>query len=246
MSFNKVLLPPIHTSPSHRKISLYPVIPHVLSLILSSPLFPPTPPTQCKQGEQIPLPACYWCYLMYIRTGKHRVAYSLIGVCPSLLFTHPVTEIGRQPEPRWNSRNIFSNAWCPVIVLPAKTVAQQSTSVCVLCVILIECSVYSNKPRPLEQTQKIARLATEVMLCIFLNLLTVIIGYSGKDMHRTPTRSDPRMQRLDPVHVAEQWVINRSGWALLVLTEVFHKQRRMAWGAGGELIICGEKSALLF
>lgn len=40
------------------------------------------------------------------------------------------------------------------------------------------------------------------------------------------------MQRLHPVHVAEQWVINRSGWALLVLTEVFHKQRRVAWRAG--------------
>lgn len=101
----------------------------------------------------------------------------------------------------------------------------------------------------MSKTQKIVRLATEVMLCIFLNLLTVIIGYSSKDVHRTPTHSDLRMRRLHPVHVAEQWVINRSGWALLVLTEVFHKQRRVAWRAGegrGELIIYGEKSALLF
>lgn len=79
---------------------------------------------------------------MYIRTGKHRVAYSLIGVCLSLQGAYPVTEIGRQTEPRWDSRVLFSNAWCPVSVFPAKAVAPQSTSVCVLYVILIECSVY--------------------------------------------------------------------------------------------------------
>lgn len=36
---------------------------------------------------------------------------------------------------------------------------------------------------------------------------------------------------MHPEYVAEQRVINRSGWALLVLTEVFHKQR---W-VGGNL-----------
>lgn len=50
---------------------------------------------------------------------------------------------------------------------------------------------------------------------------------------RITTHSDPRMRRLHPGYVEEQWVINRSGWALLVLTEVFHKQRRVGWGGVG-------------
>lgn len=60
----------------------------------------------------------------------------------------------------------------------------------------------------------------------------IIIGCFGKTLHfvlqyKTPAHGNLRMWRLHPEHVAEQWVINRSGGALLVLTEVFHKQRRV-------------------
>lgn len=61
---------------------------------------------------------------------------------------------------------------------------------------------------------KTSSLSISVKLCILYR--------------RMPTRCDLRMWRLHPEYVAELWVINRSGWALLVLTEVFDS--RGGWG----------------
>lgn len=127
---------------------------------------------------------------MYIWISKHRTAHSLIWICLSLLFMHSLTEIGGPTEPQWNGRIILSNAWCPVIVFPAKK--YQFTSVWVGRVVWNGGFINTNQSRAyscyfkyilLEQSQKCLDLWQRwTMLCIFesIDIKNIVIGYFGK------------------------------------------------------------------
>lgn len=128
-----------------------------------------------------------------------------------------------------------------------KTLSTVSQCVCYIQYVLI------------SRTLGLLKVTRAGLVCGFFFLLLYLLSKHKKVLtvktlsflyDGMPTHGDLRMWRLHPEYVAaEQWVINRSGWALLVLTEVFHK-KKMGWGGGGVggvgLIAYGEKSALLF
>lgn len=163
---------------------------------------------------------------------------------------HSVTEIGGRTEPRWNGM-ILSKGWCPVISQlklwfhsqPVYALYVLSSGMLGLLKLtkagLVPVFFFFFNYTSWANTNIWTHGRSE-RCCIFIKVLTlkslslVVLAKLCILYYRTATRCDLRMWRLHPECVAEQRVINRSGWARLVLTEVFHKQRRVVV-VGGNL-----------